>query len=71
MRDAREKGRLVWPTASGERSHSSRLNFAKALEIRDLYRAGGVTYRDIANKFQVSIPTIGVVLANKRWAVAS
>lgn len=44
-----------------------KLNFQKANEIRNLYKTGGFTQRDLAKLFNVTQGMIGYVTRNKSW----
>lgn len=57
-----KKGR---PT--GERSGSARLTWEKVREIRKLAAAGTHTRTQLAEMFDVTIPTIRAVVINKSW----
>ena len=44
------------------------LNPAQIVAIRRRYQAGGITYKELAYEFGVSIGTIGLIVRHQRWA---
>lgn len=61
--DAIERGRL----ARGVRTGTAKLTDELVAEIRATYRAGGVTYQDVASRFGVAVPTIADVVTGRYW----
>lgn len=51
----------------GEQSHYAKLSNADVLEIRSLYRAGGVYQRELAVRFGVDRGTISMVVNGNTW----
>lgn len=66
MADKVRKGRHVTPT--GERHGSARLTAAEVAEIRRLYEAGGVTYRDLATRYGVGQSAVGHIVTGHNWS---
>lgn len=64
MNDARSKGRL----ARGEASPHARLTESQVVEIRSLYAAGGLTHRQLGDRFNVSHNVIGKIIRFEDWA---
>jgi hypothetical protein len=62
-RDAKGRHRVV----RGERQGSSKLTVNQVREIRTLYATGSVSYRSLAQQFDVSVTTIGFIITRKRW----
>lgn len=58
--DAREKGRLIGV-------HRSKLTADQVSQIRALYSAGGVTYRQLGQMFDVCHETIGLIMRERIW----
>lgn len=44
-----------------------KLNKHKANKIRKLYKSSEYTYKELAKKFNVSVPTINIILQRKIW----
>jgi hypothetical protein len=61
--DAQAKGRM----ARGERSGHHRLTEPQVLEIRRLRADEGVTYADLAARFDVHLMTIAHVICRRTW----
>jgi hypothetical protein len=51
----------------GELHHKARLTVEKVLNMRHDYRIRGVTYMDLANKYDVGVGTVSAVLLHKTW----
>lgn len=62
--DMRAKGRAP----AGEGQGSCKLTEVKVLSIKQMYRAGGVSHKDLAGRFQVNQSTISRIITGKRWA---
>jgi hypothetical protein len=56
--------------ARGESNSHARLNTAQVLDIRQSYACGGVRYRDLSERFGVSVSQIKAIVAGRRWAHA-
>jgi len=73
MADAVAKGRLKPPPTSrralshGELNGNSSLSESDVLEIRTLRNEGGLTYKEIAEKFNVGITTARDAATGRRW----
>lgn len=65
--DANSKGRRRFDTARGERSASAVLKEGQVRHIRSLYAAGGVTLKDLAFRFGVSVGAIEKVVNRRTW----
>ena len=52
---------------NGEENGCSKLTDADVLKIRDLYAAGGVRQKDIADKFGVSQRMISLIVRREKW----
>ena len=68
--DRVERGRTVTPDNSGERNGMSKLSMCSAERIFKLVRSG-VSRRDVAVEFGVSIGTVGMIVSGKRWRLIS
>lgn len=64
-RDARDKGRGVYPR--GENDGNSKLTSAEVLEIRRLYSSGAYMQKDLAKRFAVSKQTISAIMTGIVW----
>lgn len=53
--------------ARGEAAGNAKLTNAQVVEIRALYAAGGITYRQLAVQFGVTFPLIGFIIRRKAW----
>jgi len=62
----RERGHVVMPR--GEDHVHAKLTELQVRDIHRLYRAGGVTQRQIAADFGLSLATVGFILTGRRWA---
>jgi len=65
MKDMAKKGR--GRGARGEENHNAKLTDEIVLEIRRLYKAGGITQGKIAGKYGVSLPRIHYIVRRKTW----
>lgn len=63
LRDASKKGR----TASGEKHGCATLSRKQVEQIRDLYHAGGYTYKELARRFKVAETNIGAIVRRETW----
>lgn len=52
---------------SGENNSMSKLNPEIVKSIRRDYKSGGITYKDLSEKHNVCIATIGNIINNKIW----
>lgn len=59
--------KLMSDKRKGILSSSAKLNEIKALEIRKLYVSGLYSYRQIAEKYNVTAPLVGLVVRNELW----
>lgn len=59
----RSKGR----SEPGEKNPASKLNEASVIEIRSTYAAGQTTQKQLALRFGVSQPMIGLIVRRKKW----
>jgi hypothetical protein len=64
MQDVVDRGRC-----RGENHGKAKLNWKIVGEIRARYAAGGVTQKQLAAEYGVSVPTICHVVNNKRWVI--
>ena len=64
MRDKSAKGRATF----GERHHASRLTEAAVREARHLYAQGGVTLRQLADRYGVSREAVGRAVNRVNWS---
>lgn len=53
--------------ARGEKNPSSKLTNSQVQEIRQLYKEGGITHRQLATKYSVSKSTITAILTGVNW----
>lgn len=51
----------------GERHGRAKLTEEKVREIRRRYAAGGVSYLDLANEYDLSNGTISAVISRRTW----
>lgn len=65
--DMYSKGRDVHLGLSGEENPKSKLTNKKVTKIRQLYKSGRYTHRELAQKYSVSHTNIGYILRNKLW----
>lgn len=63
INDMHAKGRNV----KGEAAPWSKLSAKDVGEIRKLYAAGGITHKQLAERFGVTRPNITKILNNSRW----
>jgi hypothetical protein len=49
-------------------THRGKLTEAQVLEIRALYKCGGQTHRQIAERYGVTRTTIGYIIAGHTWS---
>ena len=63
--DMIEKGRDN--KAIGEKNGNSELVTSEILEIRELYKTGGYSYRELGTKYNVVHSTIGSIIRKKTW----
>jgi len=52
---------------SGDKNPSAKLNWEIVNEIRKLYKEGNISYRKLAQKYNVSSYTIECVIKYKSW----
>ena len=68
------RGHVYWSTrnrdkiARGTRHGNSKLTDAVIREIRDLYAMGGITYDEIAARFNISGSAVCLIVKRKRWS---
>jgi hypothetical protein len=65
--DMLRKGRWIQLPRHGERNGRAKLGWADVLTIRDLYRTGEHSQRQLAQRFGVAPRTIGDVVTGKKW----
>lgn len=60
---------ITWnsPTFGLTSNNKIKLNLQKAQEIRELYRAGGFSYKKLAMRYGVSAQAIFYIIKNKTW----
>jgi hypothetical protein len=71
VRDCAHKGRFYGRTHSpqrGEQNNAAKLTAEKVREIRSLYSAGGVIFRELGLKYGVTCSGIECVVNRKTWA---
>lgn len=68
MRDKASKGRVRVPL--GEKSHLSKLVATDAERIRDIYRNGGITQRELARYFDTHQSNVSLIVRGSTWARA-
>lgn len=51
----------------GSRNPMAKLTEASALEIREIYSSGNVTYREIGSRFGISPSLVGMIVRGKSW----
>jgi len=51
----------------GERNPQTKLSTAEVIMIRDLYKSGNFTYKELGDKFEVSGNQISLIIKNKTW----
>jgi hypothetical protein len=61
--DASRKGRRL----PGSQNHQAKLTEAEVIEMRSRYGAGGITHRQLAEEFGVSIALVSFILTRKAW----
>lgn len=64
----REALQLRSETYRGDANPSSRLNEAAVRKIREMYAAGEVSQRQLAERFGVQVMTINLAIRRKTWA---
>jgi hypothetical protein len=62
---AYEHGFMVKP--KGSESFNVKLNEQQVLEIREMYKGKGMSYRQLAKKYKVSFATIRDIITRKTW----
>lgn len=67
MRHAWETGLVNKDHTIGSKHHNALLDEQKVVEIRKLYKAGGITQKEIAEMYSVKFGTIKDVLSNRTW----
>lgn len=67
IRDCIKKKRFVFPPIPFGQKHRAKLNIKTATKIRTLYFNGKLSYRKIADMFDVSASTISNVIRNELW----
>ncbi len=60
---------IVTPAQNSQRSKNTKLSWDKVDQIRRLYFIGQCGYKELAQKFQVAIPTIVAVITGRTWKV--
>lgn len=61
------KGPNVNGNINGEKNNSAKLTWLKVSEIREKYKTGDYTQRQLAKEYSVSQNTIRMILINKTW----
>jgi hypothetical protein len=59
----------VWatPATQAHNRRDNKLNAKQVEEIRRLWAAGGVTQKELGEKYKVGFETIGRIVRNERW----
>jgi HNH endonuclease len=65
--DMMSKGRGGYRTFRGEDHGNSKLTSEQVLEIRRLVQEGNLRYREIAERFDIAISTVGHIKTNRLW----
>ena len=65
MADYKERGNWYWH--KGVAVHTAVLDEAKVKDIRELYAAGGVTMREIAQRFNCGYNTVNSLIHRRTW----
>lgn len=63
--DREKKGRRKSPI--GNENFKSKLNEVLVVEIRNYYKAGGITKKELAELYKVNVNTIGCIISRKTW----
>ena len=63
--DREKKGRRKVPI--GKENFKSKLNEVLVMEIRNYYKIGGVTKKELAKLYKVNINTIICIISRKTW----
>ena len=58
---------LGLPGIRGEKAWSAILTAAQVKQIRIEHAAGGVSFRDLGERYGVATPTIGAIIARRKW----
>lgn len=66
MRDCKNKKRNAWTPRPGEANNWAKLTDDNIREIRLL--AATMTYKQIAEKFNITGPNVGFIINRKTWA---
>ena len=66
--DMVQKGRLKPYSACGENHHHAKFTDADVRSIRSDYRAGGVSQRELARRYNASQGAISDIVLGRRWA---
>lgn len=53
--------------ARGETNGRAKLSNEKVIAIRELYSAGGIGYREIAKRFNISYAMVGNIIRRRNW----
>ena len=67
-RDMVQRCRYSKRDCSGEHNGRAKLSRVAVEQIRELYRVGSVSYRELAARYGVSERTIGDAITGMRWA---
>lgn len=68
MRDREEKGRANRNPRKGEDYFGSKLSELKVKEIKERYKAGGVTMAELGREYGVSRPAVSLIISGRNWA---
>jgi hypothetical protein len=61
--DAARKGRRL----PGSKNHQAKLNETQVIEMRERYARGGLTQRDLAQEYGVSMALVSFILTRRAW----
>jgi hypothetical protein len=67
IKHAYETGLRIPSRVQGENQKSSKLRNEQVLEIRELYKTGNYTQRQLAKKYDINQRMIWNIVNNKRW----
>ena len=67
-RDMVQRGRHRYVVRKGERNGSAKLTEKEVRQIRQRYKRGGTTYKELGQKFDISNTTIRDIKTRRTWS---